>query len=170
MDLQPYIRNIPDFPQPGVVFKDITPLLQNPQAFRYVIDQMAGHFSNRRVDAILSIEARGFLLGSALAYKMGASLVPIRKKGKLPFRTNGVSYALEYGTDTIEVHEDAVKPGASVVIVDDVLATGGTMAAACRLAEQSGAHIAGLALLMELGFLNGRNALPGQDIFSLLKY
>ncbi|MBI4201506.1 MAG: adenine phosphoribosyltransferase [Chloroflexi bacterium] len=170
MDLQPYIRDIPDFPTPGVIFKDITPLLQSPQAFTYVIEQMAKHYQGRPVDVVMAIEARGFLFGSALAYKMSKPLVPIRKQGKLPFRTNSVSYALEYGFDTIQIHQDAVKAGSHVIIVDDVLATGGTMHAACKLAQESGAKVAGCALLMELEFLHGRQNLPDYDIFSLLKY
>ncbi|MBI4310845.1 MAG: adenine phosphoribosyltransferase [Chloroflexi bacterium] len=170
MDLQPYIRDIPDFPRPGVMFKDITPLLQTPAAFSYVIDQMAAHYKGRAIDGVLAIEARGFLLGAALAYKMEKPLIPLRKRGKLPFHTVSVSYALEYGSDTIEMHQDGLVAGHRVVIVDDVLATGGTMGAACRLVEQSGGKVAGLALLMELAFLNGRQSLAAHDIFALLKY
>ncbi|MBM3926357.1 MAG: adenine phosphoribosyltransferase [SAR202 cluster bacterium] len=170
MELKSYIRDIPDFPKFGIIFKDITPLLQSPAAFRYVVDEFAGHYESRRIDAILAIEARGFLLGSALAYKMGKPLVPVRKRGKLPFQTVSVTYALEYGSDTVEIHRDGIMEGHRVLIVDDVLATGGTMAAACKLVQESGGKVEGLAVLMELAFLEGRKNLPGYDIFTLIQY
>jgi adenine phosphoribosyltransferase len=170
MDLKSYIRDIPDFPKFGIIFKDITPLLQSPEAFRYVIDEFAKHYEGRKIDAILAIEARGFLLGSALAYKMGKPLVPVRKRGKLPFQTVSVTYALEYGSDTVEIHRDGIMAGHRVLIVDDVLATGGTMSAACKLVQESGGKVESLAVLMELSFLEGRKNLPGYDIHTLIQY
>ena len=145
MDLKRYIRDIPDFPKPGILFKDITPLLQSPEAFRSVIDRIAEHFDKRHVDAVLAIEARGFLFGAALAYRLGKPLVPVRKRGKLPFETYAATYSLEYGNDTVEMHKDGVVAGQRVAIVDDLLATGGTMAAACQLVEESGGRVEGLA-------------------------
>jgi adenine phosphoribosyltransferase len=170
MDLKSYIRDIPDFPKFGIIFKDITPLLQSPEAFRYVVDQFGEHYEGRKIDAILAIEARGFLLGSALAYKMGKPLVPVRKRGKLPFQTVSVTYALEYGSDTVEIHKDGIMEGHRVLIVDDVLATGGTMSAACKLVQESGGKVESLAVLMELLFLEGRKNLPGYDIHTLIQY
>lgn len=170
MDLTRYIRDIPDFPKPGILFKDITPLLQAPEAFAYVIDRFADYFGGRNVDTVVAIEARGFLFGAALAYRLAKPLVPVRKRGKLPFETNSVSYALEYGSDTVEVHRDGVVVGHRVVIVDDLLATGGTMAAACRLVEQSGGVVDGLALVIDLTELNGRSKLEGYDILSLVEF
>ena len=170
MDLKSYIRDIPDFPVEGIIFKDITPLLQNPLAFCYAVDAIAEFLGSKKTDAILSIEARGFFFGAALAYRLHKPLVPIRKEGKLPFSTKAVSYSLEYGTDTLEIHEDGVLTGQEVVIVDDVLATGGTVEAACRLVDSIGAKVSGLAFLVELGFLNGRKNLSNYDIFSLITY
>jgi adenine phosphoribosyltransferase len=170
MDLKSYIRDIPDFPKEGIIFKDITPLLQNPRPFCYAIDAIADFLLAKRIDAILSIEARGFLFGAALAYRLQKPLVPIRKKGKLPFNTISVTYSLEYGTDTLEIHKDGVLTGQEVVIVDDVLATGGTVGAACRLVGEIGAKVSGLAFLIELGFLDGRKNLSNYDICSLITY
>ena len=170
MDLRSYIRDIPDFPKPGILFKDITPLLQSPEAFRYVIDRTARYFEGKHVDAVLAIEARGFLFGAALAYRLGKPLVPVRKQGKLPFETYAVTYSLEYGNDTVEMHKDGVVAGNRVAIVDDLLATGGTMAAACRLVEESGGKVEGLALVIELTELEGRKLLQGYDIFTLIEY
>ena len=170
MDLKRYIRDIPDFPKPGILFKDITPLLQNPEAFKEVIDCIADHFDKRHVDAVLAIEARGFLFGAALAYRLGKPLVPVRKQGKLPFETYAATYSLEYGNDTVEMHKDGVVAGHRVAIVDDLLATGGTMAAACRLVEKSGGQVEGLALVIELTELDGRKLLQGYDIFTLIEY
>ncbi|MFB3092300.1 MAG: adenine phosphoribosyltransferase [Dehalococcoidia bacterium] len=170
MDLKRYIRDIPDFPKPGILFKDITPLLQSPEAFKEVIDRIAEHFDKRHVDAVLAIEARGFLVGAALAYRLGKSLVPVRKQGKLPFETYAATYSLEYGNDTVEMHKDGVVAGHRVAIVDDLLATGGTMAAACRLVEKSGGQVEGLALVIELTELDGRKLLQGYDIFTLIEY
>ncbi len=170
MDLKSYIRDIPDFPEEGILFKDITPLLKTPPAFCYAVDAIADFLGSKKTDAIVSIEARGFFFGAALAYRLNKPLVPIRKEGKLPFSTKSVSYALEYGTDTLEIHEDGVMIGQEVVIVDDVLATGGTVEAACRLVGNIGAKVSGLAFLIELGFLNGRKNLAKYDICSLITY
>lgn len=170
MDLKSYIREIPDFPKQGIVFKDITPLLQNPRSFCYAVDAIADFLGSKRTDAILSIEARGFFFGAALAYRLQKPLVPIRKEGKLPSSTTSVTYSLEYGTDTLEVHKDGILAGQEVVIVDDVLATGGTVGAACRLVDEMGARVSGLAFLIELGFLDGRKNLSNYDICSLITY
>ena len=170
MDLESCIRDIPDFPKPGIMFKDITPLLQNPEAFNEVVGLMAEALAGRDVDALVAVEARGFLFGAALAYSLGKPLVPVRKRGKLPYHTHSVTYSLEYGEDTMEMHTDAVVEGQRVVIVDDVLATGGTLAAACRLVEKAGAKVDCLALVVELAFLDGRKLLDGRQIFSLIKY
>ena len=168
--LKTIIRDVPDFPKKGIIFKDITPLLANPAAFAETIKHFAAQFKGRGITKVLGIEARGFLLAAPLAVELGAGLVPVRKKGKLPYKTASASYALEYGTDTLEMHADAVKPGEMVLIVDDVLATGGTAGAVCALVEQLGGKTAGIAMLIELEFLNGRAKLPGRDIYSLIKY
>ena len=170
MDLKTYIRDIPDFPSPGILFRDITPLLKDPAAFHEAVDRLAEHYISQKVDSVLGIEARGFLLASPLAYIMRKPLVPVRKEGKLPFETQKVTYTLEYGSDAIEVHTDAISSGQRVLIVDDLLATGGTMAAATRLVEETGGHVAGLALLVELADLGGRDRLEGHDVFSLIQY
>lgn len=170
MDLKRYIRDIPDFPKPGILFKDITPLLQAPDAFSYVIEQFATYTASKNIDAVVAIDARGFLFGSALAHLLHKPLVPVRKQGKLPAETNSIAYALEYGTDTIEVHKDGVRVGDRVVIVDDLLATGGTVSAACKLVEQSGGIIAGVLLVIDLTDLNGRDKLQGYDILSLIDF
>jgi adenine phosphoribosyltransferase len=170
LDLKKIIRNIPDFPKKGIVFRDITPLLGHPAAFRHVVDDIVAHYRGRPVDAVAAIEARGFIFGAAIAYQLGIPFVPIRKRGKLPYRTRQMTYELEYGTDTIEVHEDAVRRGQNVLLVDDLLATGGTMAACCRLIESLGAKVAGIAFVVELSFLNGRQKLDGYDVLSLVAY
>ena len=170
MDLKHYIRDIPNFPRPGILFRDITPLLKEPTAFREAVDRFAEHYASWDLDVIIGIEARGFLLAAPLAYRLGKALVPVRKQGKLPFETHRVTYALEYGTDAVEVHTDAVSGGHSVLIVDDLLATGGTMAAAARLVEGTGGTVAGLAVLMELTDLNGRARLRGYDTLSLIQF
>ncbi|NUR82565.1 MAG: adenine phosphoribosyltransferase [Nonomuraea sp.] len=159
------IRDVPDYPQPGVLFKDITPLLDDAEAFAAVVEEMAGMFD---VDKIVGIEARGFILAAPVAYRAGAGFVPVRKKGKLPSETIEESYDLEYGSATIEVHRDAFKEGDRVLIVDDVLATGGTAAAAVELVRRAGGTVAGFAVLMELGFLQGRERLSGVDVRSLV--
>src|SRR5215471_1227899 len=162
------LRDIPDFPEPGIVFKDLTPLLADVDAFRFAVDAIADHAAGLTVDRVVGIEARGFIFAAAVAYRLGAGFVPVRKPGKLPFRTVSEHYQLEYGTDSLEVHEDAVAAGDSVLVVDDVLATGGTAAATCRLVERLGGGIAGLAFVVELGFLDGRAKLADHDILSLI--
>jgi adenine phosphoribosyltransferase len=168
--LKALVRDVPDFPQEGIVFKDITPLLANPIAFSTVIDLIVVHFGRGNVDKVVGIEARGFILASPVAYHFGAGFVPVRKKDKLPWETESADYALEYGTATLEVHRDAVTPGERVLIVDDVLATGGTAAATAQLVERIGGKVIGIACLIELGFLNGRDKLEGHDLFSLITY
>jgi adenine phosphoribosyltransferase len=168
MDLESYIRDIPDFPKPGIVFKDITPLLASPEAFAEAIDRMAEPYMDAGVTRVLGAEARGFILGGALACRMGAGFIPARKPGKLPWTTTSVEYALEYGTDQLEMHIDAVGPGDVVLIVDDVLATGGTAGAKADLVTRNGAVVAGFSFLMELDFLHGREKLGDSRIVSLI--
>jgi adenine phosphoribosyltransferase len=168
--LERLIRDVPDFPKPGIVFKDITPLLRDPAGFRAAVEGLAAPLDGREVGAVVGIESRGFLFGAALALKLGTGFVPIRKPRKLPWKTRSESYALEYGTDTVEIHEDAVGPGTSVLIVDDLLATGGTMEAACRLVEGLGGEIVACSVVVELAFLKGRERLPGRRIHSLIRY
>lgn len=169
MDLSPYIRDIADWPKEGIVFKDITPLLASPEGFRAAIDTFADEYRSAGVTKVIGAEARGFIFGGALAYTLGAGFVPARKPGKLPWNTTSVTYDLEYGTDSLEVHADAVGAGDVVLIVDDVLATGGTAAAKAELVESTGALVAGFAFLIELDFLKGRDKLPaGSRIVSLI--
>ena len=170
MDLAKYIRDIPDFPKPGILFKDITPLLAEPAAFREAIDRLREHYRGQPVDAVAAAEARGFLLAAPLAYLMERPLVPLRKPGKLPYRTLAWRYELEYGTAELHVHADAIMADARVLLVDDVLATGGTMEAGCRLVEKASGHIVGCAFLLELGFLKGRERLRPYEVFSLIRY
>ena len=170
MELKDYIRDIPDFPAPGILFRDITPLLKDSVAFREAIDRLADYYETREFDTIVGIDARGFLLAAPLAYRLGKALVPVRKEGKLPFKTHKVTYELEYGSDAVEVHTDAIADGQRVLIVDDLLATGGTMAATASLVEQIGGHVAGVGVLVELTDLNGRALLGGYDVLSLVKY
>ena len=169
-DLAKYIRDVPDFPKKGIIFKDITPLLAGHAAFSEMIKHFAAHYRNAGITKVLGIEARGFLLAAPIAIELGAGLVPVRKKGKLPYKTVSATYALEYGTDTLEMHEDAVKGGEKVLIVDDVLATGGTAAAVCDLVEKLGGKTAGIAMLIELEFLKGRAKLGDRPLYSLIKY
>lgn len=164
------IRDVPDFPKKGIVFKDITPLLADNAAFAGAIKCMAAKYKSRGITKVLGIEARGFLLAAPIAMELGAGIVPVRKKGKLPYRTVSETYALEYGEDTLQMHEDAVRKGEKVLIVDDVLATGGTAKAVVALVERLGGKVEALAMLIELEFLNGRKKLAGRDIFSLIKY
>jgi adenine phosphoribosyltransferase len=168
--LRSRVRDIPDFPEPGVGFKDITPLLADHTAFAGVIDAIVSHYGRGTIDKVAGIEARGFILAAAVAYHFGAGFVPVRKAGKLPSATYSESYSLEYGEATIEVHQDAFAPGERVLLVDDVLATGGTVAAAARLVERSGAIVAGCSVLLELTFLNGRDRLTDLDVHALLSY
>jgi adenine phosphoribosyltransferase len=162
------VRDVPDFPQPGIVFKDLTPLMADVDAYRFSVDAIADHAAGLTVDKVVGIEARGFIWAAPVAYRIGAGFVPVRKPGKLPWQTVSESYELEYGTDSLDVHADAVVPGDSVLIVDDVLATGGTAAATARLVERLGGHLAGLAFVVELGFLGGRGKLTDHDILSLM--
>jgi len=164
------IRDIPDFPKKGIVFKDITPLLADYKTFGRLVKHFAHHYKNAGITKVLGIEARGFLLAAPIALELGAGIVPVRKKGKLPYKTVSASYDLEYGKDTLEMHSDAVNPGEKVLIVDDVLATGGTAAAVKQLAEQLGGNVVGVAMLIELSELNGRKKLPDCDVYSLVKY
>ncbi len=170
MDLHQYIRDIPDFPKPGILFKDITPLLADPSAFEYTIAKLAARYLTVEVDAVAAAEARGFLFAAPLALELHKPLVPLRKPGKLPYQTHSMKYDLEYGSAELHMHIDGVKPGAKVLMVDDLLATGGTMAAGCKLIEQAGGKVAGVAFLVELAFLQGRDRLAGYDVFSLLTY
>jgi len=169
-ELRRRIREIPDFPKAGILFRDITPLLADGRAFRQAIDAIGQRYVDRKVDIVVGIEARGFIMGSALAYKLGAGNVLVRKPGKLPFKTNRTTYALEYGTDTLEIHQDAIKAGQRVVLADDLLATGGTISAAAELVRQLGGEIVELAFLIELTSLKGRTRLNGLPAFSLLQY
>jgi len=170
MDLASYIRTIPDFPKPGIQFKDITPLLANPEAFQEAIQHMAVHYRGRQVDAVAAAEARGFLFAAPLALAMKKPLVPLRKPGKLPYRTHALQYDLEYGSAELHVHVDGFTEEAQVLVVDDVLATGGTMQAACQLIEKAGASVAGCLVLLELTFLQGREKLTPHEVFSLLRF
>ena len=168
--IEKLVRDIPDFPTPGIVFKDITPLLGDANGFASTIDQLAGPYVGTGIDRVLGIEARGFIVAAPVAYRLGAGFVPVRKKGKLPFTAHTEEYALEYGTDVLEAHVDAVEPGQKVLVVDDVLATGGTAAATIRLVERLGGVVAGLAFIIELSFLDGRSKLPGREVSSLITY
>ncbi len=168
-DLKTYIRDIPGFPKEGIIFKDITTLLKDGDKFREAVDMIAEKFKDDKIDIVLSIEARGFIFGSAVAYKLGAGMAPIRKKGKLPHKTISMTYQLEYGTDTLEIHQDAFERGARVLIVDDLLATGGTARAVTDLVEKMGGEIAGLAFVVELLPLKGRDKLKDFKIFSIIK-
>lgn len=168
MDLQALIRDIPDFPQPGIVFKDITPLLKDGAGLAAAVEAMAAPWVTEHIDAVLAVEARGYLLGTPVALRLGTGFVPARKPGKLPYETVSIDYQLEYGTDTIEMHRDGVEPGQRVLIVDDILATGGTLAAAIRMVEGAGAEVAGLSVLAELGFLDGRERLQGYRLEAVM--
>jgi adenine phosphoribosyltransferase len=168
--LKDHVREIPDFPKEGVVFKDITPLLANEKAFTYTIDAIAHHFDRSEIDKVLGIEARGFMVAAPLAYRFTAGLIPVRKKGKLPWDVESQEYELEYGTDLLEIHRDAIESGERILIVDDVLATGGTAKATAQLTERCGGKVAGIATIMELSFLNGRDRLGGYDFYSLISY
>jgi adenine phosphoribosyltransferase len=170
IDLKQFIRDIPDWPKKGILFRDITPLLKNPQAFSTAVDALCAGFNQAQVEYVAAVEARGFIFGSAVAQKLGAGFVPIRKKGKLPWQTESISYDLEYGVDTLEVHRDSVFRGAKVLMVDDLLATGGTMAAACRLIEKIGGQVVGITFLIELVGLEGRKKIAGYEVRSVISY
>jgi len=169
-DLKKLIREVPDFPKPGILFYDITTLLKNGPGFRQVIDALKNHYQGASVDTVIGIEARGFIFAPALAYALGAGFVPVRKPKKLPSERVSVSYQLEYGSDSLEIHKDAIESGHRVLVVDDLLATGGTAAAVTKLVEKIGGKVAGLGFVVELTFLNGRSKLNGYDVFSLLQY
>ena len=168
--LKEHIRDIPDFPKPGIVFKDITPLLGHAVAFQQTVDSLVDRFAGAGVDKVLGVEARGFIAAAPVAYRFGAGFVPVRKAGKLPWQIEKEQYELEYGTDLLEIHRDAIAPGERALIVDDVLATGGTAAATVRLVEKLGGVVVGLGFLIELAFLDGRSKLGGHDVVSLITY
>jgi adenine phosphoribosyltransferase len=167
--LKRLIRDIQDFPKPGILFKDLTPLLRDPAGFGRTVDMLASRYVGRKIDVVVGVEARGFVIGAALAYRLGAGVILIRKPGKLPYKTHRTIYELEYGTDSLEIHQDAISPGQRVVIADDLLATGGTINAAVRLVEQQGGSIVECAFLVELLFLNGREKV-GHPVHSLIQY
>jgi adenine phosphoribosyltransferase len=168
--LKSLIRSVPDFPRPGILFYDITTVLKDKTGFAQLIDAFAQYYIGKKIDVVLGIEARGFIFGPALAYRLNAGFVPIRKPGKLPAATETVKYDLEYGSDSLQIHKDAITPGQRVIIVDDLLATGGTMEASVQLVERLGGIVAGIAVAVELDFLKGRARFPNYDVFSLLHY
>jgi adenine phosphoribosyltransferase len=170
MDLKKKIRNVPDFPKKGIVFRDITTLLSDSDAFKYSVDKMTEQYKGRKIDLIIGAEARGFIFGALLAYNLGTGFIPIRKPGKLPYKTCETSYDLEYGKNILQMHEDAVKKGDKVLIVDDLVATGGTAKAKADLVEKMGGKVLGFCFLIELEFLNPRKVLEGYEVFSLIKY
>ncbi|CAI8051128.1 Adenine phosphoribosyltransferase [Geodia barretti] len=170
MDLKDYIRDIPDFPEPGILFRDITPLLANPQAFDHAVAQLATRCSDAAFDAVVAVESRGFIFGAPLARELGKPLVPVRKPGKLPADTHSVEYDLEYGSNVLEIHSDGITPGQRVLIVDDLLAIGGTLSAASHLVEACGGEVVLLAVVIELLFLDGRSRLEGRELVSLIQY
>ena len=169
-DLKRIIRDVPDFPKQGIVFKDITTLMSDAKSYHRMIDLIAHRYVGQHIDQVVGVEARGFLLGGALAYKLGTGVTMVRKPGKLPYKKRSKTYALEYGTDTLEIHEDAFKKGARVIVTDDILATGGTMAAVVDLVQELGAEVVECAFMAELEFLGGRQKLPSGKVFSLLKF
>src|SRR5580700_10003819 len=169
-DLKALIREIPDYPKPGILFYDLTTLLKDPRGLHSLVDRLCEQYNGTDVDIVAGIEARGFIFAPALAYRLNAGFVPVRKPKKLPFKTASVTYQLEYGSDQLEIHEDAIRPGQSVLLCDDLLATGGTAAAAIELARKLGGEVVGAAFAVELNFLHGRTKLSGVDVFSLLKY
>lgn len=170
MDLKKYVRNIKDFPQKGIIFRDITPLLKDKKAFKSAIDAMANFYKDKKIDKVLSMESRGFILGSVLAYKLNCGFVPVRKKGKLPYKTVSVSYGLEYGKDCLEVHKDAIGKNDRILIIDDVLATGGTARAVIEMAGKFKAKIAGICFLIELTYLDGKEKIKDYDYTAIIKY
>ncbi|MBZ5662553.1 MAG: adenine phosphoribosyltransferase [Acidobacteriia bacterium] len=168
--LKELIREVPDYPKPGILFYDLTTLLRDPAGFHSLVDALCDHYEGEHVDTVVGIEARGFILAPALAYRLGAGFVPVRKPRKLPAKAVSVTYDLEYGTDTLEIHEDAIKPGSRVLISDDLLATGGTAAATVALVRKLGGNVVGASFAVELTFLNGRKRLPGIDVFTMIQY
>lgn len=170
MDLEKTIRNIPDFPKEGILFRDISTLLQNKEAFKQAVDELSAKYKNEKIDKVVAVEARGFILGGAIAHKIGAGFVPVRKKGKLPWKTKSVTYELEYGTDTLEIHQDAINAGERILIVDDLLATGGTVKAVTELVKNQKGEIAGIAFLVELVDLKGKDKLKDYQLHSLIKF
>jgi len=170
INLKEYIRDIPDFPKKGIIFKDITPLLKDTKAFQAMVDAFVDLYKDKKIDSVVAVEARGFILGSAVAYKLGVGLIPVRKKGKLPAKTRSVTYDLEYGTDTLEMHHDAISSGDNILVIDDVLATGGTIKAVTDLIKELEGRIIGVAFLMELSFLKGKERLKNLPIQSLITY
>jgi adenine phosphoribosyltransferase len=169
-ELKRFIRDIPDFPKKGILFRDITPLLKDPNAFRMVVSAICDRYRDKGVDLVAGIEARGFIFASAIAHSLGCGMVPVRKPGKLPYKTVKEEYELEYGTDAVEIHEDAISPGDKVLVVDDLIATGGTAAATVRLVERLGGKVVGIAFVVELKSLGGRKLLEGYDVTSLIQY
>jgi len=170
LSLEKTIRDVPDFPKKGIIFKDITPLLSDHKAFKESVDNICEKFKDEKIDAVVSIESRGFIFGSIIAYKLGAGFIPVRKKGKLPFKTYQVTYDLEYGTDTLEIHQDAIKKGQRVLIADDLLATGGTAKAVAELVEKLEGKVAGIAFLIELTFLKGIEKIKNYPVYTIIKY
>ena len=169
-DLKKLIREVPDWPKPGILFYDLTTLLKDKKGFGTLIERLCEHYAGKTIDVVAGVEARGFIFAPALAMRLGAGFVPVRKPKKLPWKTTKVTYALEYGSDTLEIHEDAVQPGQKVLVCDDLLATGGTAAATVQLVRQLKGEVVGTCFAVELSFLNGRSKLPGLDVFSLIQY
>jgi adenine phosphoribosyltransferase len=170
MDFKAIIRDIPDFPQPGITFRDITPVLAHPDGLHAIINGIAEAFAEQEIDYVIGIESRGFIIGAPVAQVLGCGFIPVRKPGKLPAAVHQVEYVLEYGTDRLEIHQDAIAPGGKVAIIDDVIATGGTAAATAKLVELAGGHLVGFGFMVELLALNGRRSLPDVQIFSLVSY
>ena len=170
MDFKSLIRDVPDFPKKGIVFKDITPLLKNAKAFQEIIGHLADHYQNSKITSIVAMESRGFIFGAALAVEMGVGFIPVRKPGKLPWKTYQETYELEYGKDTLEIHQDAVSPGDRVLVLDDVLATGGTAAATIRLVEKAGGQVVEACFIIQLTFLNGQQKLKSTPLYSIIQY
>jgi adenine phosphoribosyltransferase len=170
MDLAKMIRDVPDFPKEGIIFKDITTLIKDPEAFKEAVDVLADHYADQEIDLVAAVEARGYVFGAPIAYKLGAGFILVRKAGKLPAETLREEYELEYGTDSVEMHRDAIQPGQRVLIVDDLIATGGSAAATARLVERLGGEVVSIAFLVELAFLNGVEKLKGYDVFTVIEY
>jgi len=170
MDLAKMIRDVPDFPKKGIIFKDITTLIKDPEGLREAVDVLADHYTGQEIDLVAAVEARGYIFGAPIAYKLGAGFIPVRKAGKLPAATVVEEYELEYGTDSVEMHRDAIEPGQKILIVDDLIATGGSAVATARLVEMLGGEVVGIAFLIELTFLKGVEKLKGYDVFTVIEY